>query len=74
MDQGQWGKNTDFTDFVLNIPCQTLPWTMGLMIYGKGRTQNPLSSLTRVGHLPVISFIDHCNAISIDRLPSKTEI
>ena len=37
-------KHKGFIDVVQTMPCQNLPRTMCLRIYGEGRTQNPVSS------------------------------
>ena len=38
------GENkTNFIDVILIIPYQNSSWIMDSRIYGKGRTQNPLS-------------------------------
>ena len=42
-------KHIDFTGDSPAMPCQNLSWIMGLMIYGEGRTQIPLSSPSVIG-------------------------
>ena len=44
------------------MPCQNLTWIMGSMIYEERRKDI------------MVSFTDHYNAISIDRIFSKTKI
>ena len=44
-------KDNDFIDALRIIPCQNSSWTMGLRIYGEGRTQVPLSSPATISPL-----------------------
>ena len=56
---------------------------MGLRVYGEGKTQGPridriytdikIANNNKINHI-MVSITDHYNAMSIDRLPSKTEI
>ena len=68
------------------MPCKNSSWIMDSRIYGEGRTQIPLSS-HRIDKVytdirtannnkinrTMVSFTDHYNTISLDRLSSKTK-
>ena len=68
------------------MPCKNSSWIMDSRIYGEGRTQIPLSSPridkvytnirtannTKI-NCTMVSFTDHYNTISLDRLSSKTK-
>ena len=71
-------KRKDFIDAVPIIPCQNSSWIMGLRIYGEGRIDRVYTDIkivknTKINHI-MVSFADHYNVISIDRLCSKTKI
>ena len=77
-------KHKDFIGAVPIMLCLNSSWIMGLRIYGEGRTQIPPSSSAMIGPSPkiskntkinhiMVSFTNYYNAISIDRLPSKTK-
>ena len=71
-------KHKDFIDAVPIIPCQNSSWIMGLRIYGEGRTDRVYTDIkiaknTKINPI-MVSFTDHYNVISIDRLSSKSKI
>ena len=68
-------------DVIDAVPIMPSFWIMGLSLFGEGRTQVFLNStVTLLGSMIdgvyhiLVSFTDHYNAISIDRLSSKTKI
>ena len=78
MDRDGENKTQDFIDAVPIIPCQNSSWIMGLRIYGEGRTDRVYTDIKIVKNTKInpimVSFTDHYNVISIDRLSSKSKI
>ena len=75
-------KHKDFISAAPVMPCKNSSWIIGLRIYGEGKTQRSsidriytdikIANNNKINHI-MVSITDHYNAISIDRLPSKTE-